>query len=103
MGRNHPAYLYILRADQLKRSILESDLGVLVDRKLTISQPCGLVAKKTSTVLCCTGSVTRKWREAIPASAQVRAHLEHFVQFCAPQYKRGVEQLGCSEKVHSDD
>lgn len=39
-----------------------------------------------------------QWREAIPASAQVRAHLEHFVQFCAPSTREVWSNQGVQRR-----
>ncbi|KAK4816802.1 hypothetical protein QYF61_023489 [Mycteria americana] len=48
------------------RSPVEKDLGVLVDKKLNIGQQCGLVAKKTNSLLdCIRKSVASRSREVI--------------------------------------
>lgn len=71
LGRNNPIHWYRLGADLLGSSSVEKDLGVLVDSKLTMSQPCALVAKKADGVLgCISNSITSRVREVIRASIQ---------------------------------
>jgi len=48
LGRNNPMHQYRLGADQLVSSSAERDMGVLVDNKLTISQQCALVGKRST-------------------------------------------------------
>ena len=95
-GKNSSRHQYKLGTGLLESSIGERDLGVLVDSGMTMSQHCALVAKKANGILGCIrrGVVSRSREVLLPLySALVRPHLENFVKFWAPQFKKGGELL----------
>jgi len=83
LGRNNLMHQYMLRVDPLKSRSEESDTGVLVDDRLSVSQQCAVVAKKVNGLLgCIKRSVASMLRKVLLRlyTALVRPHLEYCVQ-----------------------
>ncbi|KAK4816519.1 hypothetical protein QYF61_017619 [Mycteria americana] len=96
LGRNNPRHHYMLGITQLESSLAEKDPGVLVDTKLPMSQRFALATKKANGILyCIRQSIASRSREVILSlsSALVRPHLQWWVQFWPPQYKRDMDVL----------
>ena len=94
LGWGNHGYMYRLGDERLDSSPVERDLGFLVNGKLTISQQCNLAAKRAICVLgCINHSIAIQFREMIVplCSALMQLHLEHCVQFWAPQYKKDIK------------
>ncbi|GAB0206942.1 mitochondrial enolase superfamily member 1 [Grus japonensis] len=61
LGRNNPKHQYRLGVDLLGSSSAEKDLGVLVDRKLSMSQQCAIAAKKANAQRVVVNRVKSSW------------------------------------------
>ncbi|KFV18493.1 hypothetical protein N340_04324, partial [Tauraco erythrolophus] len=96
MGRGNTKHTYRLGTEWIESSPEEKDLGVLVDKKLNMSQQCVLAAQKANRILGgIQRSVASRSREVILPlySALMRPHLEYCIQLWSPQHKKDMELL----------
>jgi len=91
LGRNNCTHQYRLGDNLLEKvkKLCGEGLKVLADNRLAISHQYALVAKKANGNLGCIkksmGSILKEM--ILPLySAQMRPHLEYYVQFWAPQF-----------------
>uniref|UniRef100_A0A803JG40 Reverse transcriptase domain-containing protein n=1 Tax=Xenopus tropicalis TaxID=8364 RepID=A0A803JG40_XENTR len=95
-GRNNINANYLLNGSVLGASLMEKDLGVFVDNKLSNARQCHSVATKANKVLSCIkkGIDSRDENIILPLyRSLVRPHLEYAVQFWAPVLKKDINEL----------
>lgn len=86
-------------------SFAEKDLRVLLDTELSMSQEYDFTAKANGFLGCLRQSTASRLKQVVPplCSVLVRPHLECWIQFWVPWYKRDMDILKKSpEQSHQD-
>ena len=85
-----------LGGEWIESNPAENDLGLVVDKKLNMTQQCALAAQEANCIVgCIKRSVASRSREGILPlySALVRPHVESCVQLCSPQHRKDMDLL----------
>uniref|UniRef100_A0A674KBD5 Reverse transcriptase domain-containing protein n=1 Tax=Terrapene triunguis TaxID=2587831 RepID=A0A674KBD5_9SAUR len=96
LGMNNKNFSYKLGTHRLEATEEEKDLGVLIDRRMTMSRQCDMAVKKANAILGCIrqGISSRDKEVLLPLyKALVRPHLEYCVQFWSPLFKKDELKL----------
>jgi len=95
-GQGNPKHKYRLDREWIQSSPAKKDLGVLADKKLSMTRQCALTAQKANHILgCIKRSVASRSREGILplCSTLVRPHLESCIQRWSPQPRKEMDLL----------
>jgi len=96
MGKNNKEAVYKMGASELKKSIQEKDLGVIVDKSGKSSEQCIMAVKKANGMLgMIKRNITFKNKKVIVKlyKALVRPRLEYCVQVWSPHLRKDIDML----------
>ncbi|KAJ7396805.1 rna-directed dna polymerase from mobile element jockey-like [Pitangus sulphuratus] len=96
LGKHNPRVQHRLGSTQLRKSSMERDLGVQVDKKLNMNEGCAAVAEQTKRM---TGfinkDITIREKEVIISAQHLSGHTWNIVFSCGPCYtEKDVDRLG---------
>ncbi|PKU45821.1 hypothetical protein llap_3865 [Limosa lapponica baueri] len=107
LGHGNPKYKYNLGRECIESSPAKKDLGVLVDEKPNMNQPCVLRAQKANCILgyIKSNTASRSREMILPLySALLRPHPEYCVQLRRPQHRKDSPPVGTGpEGGYEDD
>uniref|UniRef100_A0A8B9TNB9 Reverse transcriptase domain-containing protein n=1 Tax=Anas platyrhynchos TaxID=8839 RepID=A0A8B9TNB9_ANAPL len=106
LGWGNPRQEYRLGEELIKRSPKENDLGVLVDKRLGMSQQYALAVQKANCILgCIKRGVTSRSREVIVplCSALMRPHLHYCIQGPLAQERCGPVRASPKDGYKDDE
>jgi len=96
LDQSNHKHKYKLGGEWIESSPEEKDSGVLVDKKINVTQQFALIAQKANYILgCIKSSMASRPREVILplCSVLVRPHLESCVQLWNPQHRKDMDLL----------
>ena len=97
LGRKSQHHTYRLGNSLLGRAETEKDLGVITDSKMNMGRQCKVtVGRANWTLSCIHRCISSRAKEVILrlCATLVRPQLEYCVQFCAPHFRRDVDNRG---------
>ena len=101
LGQGNPHYQYKLEDERIDYCSAKKDLGVLVDRKLDMSQKCALASQKAKSILGCIKKKRGKQGEEGPAPLLCTAEASPGVLH--PDVESSVQERHGPDGVHPEE